>query len=355
MENLRCMFVAMADDWRVVVVRLADRLHNMRTLAAMPPVKQTKLARETLEIFAPLAHRLGMWHFKTELEETAFAFTHPAESALVRSAIGRKLRDRGVDDALSTAKADVEALLRNDVYLRGRLRSFDVAGRVKSSYLPYKEILLWMGLARPLRRLALVLRRRAAAQDDDDVCKKVAAPPVGGDAPAREAAASASSSLSSSRCRAPTCAAACALGGRRCCARSWKEGPDLVAQAPQRVPLAARPRARRRAAPRDDPDPRRWHAPGRRARRARAAVLQGPLGLAAVAPGHSFASGSNPSMRPSTACSSSGRTSSGRASSSSTSTGACATSPRADLAGRARRHRAVDDDDNDTWRRGSHQ
>ena len=76
-ENLRSMFVAMADDWRIVVVKLADRLHNMRTLHFMPPRKQVAIARETLEIFTPLAHRLGMWGYKTELADLSFKYLFP--------------------------------------------------------------------------------------------------------------------------------------------------------------------------------------------------------------------------------------------------------------------------------------
>ncbi len=86
-ESLRKMFLAMVDDIGVVLIKLADRLHNMRTLQYMPPDKQQRIAQQTMEIYAPLANRLGIWQFKSELEDLSFKFLSPHEYETIRKGI----------------------------------------------------------------------------------------------------------------------------------------------------------------------------------------------------------------------------------------------------------------------------
>ncbi len=96
-ETLRKTFLAMGDDVRVVVIKLADRLHNMRTLAHLPAEKQKRIAEETLEIFAPLANRLGIWQMKWELEDLAFRYVFPEKYKEIAENVAKRRVDRETD------------------------------------------------------------------------------------------------------------------------------------------------------------------------------------------------------------------------------------------------------------------
>ncbi|MGA2036526.1 MAG: HD domain-containing protein, partial [Acidimicrobiales bacterium] len=92
--TVRKMLVAMANDWRVLVIKLADRLHNMRTISAMPEWKQRRTAQETLDIYAPLAHRLGIQELKWQLEDLAFATLQPKRYAEIEQMVATRAPER---------------------------------------------------------------------------------------------------------------------------------------------------------------------------------------------------------------------------------------------------------------------
>jgi len=109
-ENIRKMFLAMAQDIRVVLIKLGDRLHNMRTLAALPAEKQRRIARQTLEIYAPLAERLGIWQMKWELEDLAFKALEPERYHELASMVElrRDMRADYVQRAITVLKPELE-------------------------------------------------------------------------------------------------------------------------------------------------------------------------------------------------------------------------------------------------------
>src|SRR4030081_3617605 len=120
------MLVAMAEDVRVVLMKLADRLHNMRTVNFLPEVRRRAMAQETLDIYAPLAHRLGIWNIKWELEDLSFAQLHPEEYQEIVKKIARKRKER------ETFVNDVKEILERELTAVGI--KADTTGRPKHVY-----------------------------------------------------------------------------------------------------------------------------------------------------------------------------------------------------------------------------
>jgi len=131
-ENLRKMLVAMAEDLRVVFIKLADRLHNMRTLSALSPEKQNGIARETLDIYAPLAHRLGIWELKWQLEDLSLRYLEPEKYHQIARLVAarRAQRERFI--------ARVIQLLKGE-FARVGLHA-EISGRPKHIYSIYRKM-----------------------------------------------------------------------------------------------------------------------------------------------------------------------------------------------------------------------
>tara|TARA_Y100001970_G_scaffold55451_1_gene70250 strand:- start:1205 stop:3463 length:2259 start_codon:yes stop_codon:yes gene_type:complete len=125
-ETIRKTFLAMSDDVRIVIIKLADRLHNMRTLKSLPMDRRKRIAQETLDIFAPLANRLGMWQIKWELEDLGFRYVNPKKYQEIASSINRNRVEREKRIAATVARLQKE-LENNEIIA-------EVTGRPKHIY-----------------------------------------------------------------------------------------------------------------------------------------------------------------------------------------------------------------------------
>jgi len=131
-SNLLKLLIATGQDIRVLIIKLADRLHNLRTLAALPPVKQKKIARESLEVFAPLADRLQMGHVRVEIEETSFKYLDPPRFEYLKNLTQSRLEQ--ADKKLKNARRSVEDVLKKEHI------EYSCDGRVKSIYSLHKKL-----------------------------------------------------------------------------------------------------------------------------------------------------------------------------------------------------------------------
>ncbi len=131
-ETLRKVFLAMGDDIRVVLIKLADRLHNMRTLGYMPEEKRKRIAQQTLDIFAPLANRLGIWQIKWELEDLAFRYVNPEKYREIAENLAERRQDR--------ERQIQQIIQRMQTILRENGIKAEISGRPKHIYSIYKKM-----------------------------------------------------------------------------------------------------------------------------------------------------------------------------------------------------------------------
>ena len=131
-QNLRKMLISMAEDLRVVFIKLADRLHNMHTLAALSPEKRRSIAQETLEIYAPLAHRLGIWQIKWQLEDLSFRYLEPRQYHKVARLIAKRRDER---EAFIN---EITGILKQELY-KAAIKA-EIIGRPKHIYSIYNKL-----------------------------------------------------------------------------------------------------------------------------------------------------------------------------------------------------------------------
>lgn len=141
-ENFRKLLLTMSDDIRVVLIKMADRLHNMRTLSSMPANKQYKIAGETLYIYAPLAHRLGLFAIKTELEDLSFKYNHPAEHRRISELIAATNKQR--QDLFARFSAPIRERLNNmglKYEFNARVKScYSIWNKMQAKHIPFEEV-----------------------------------------------------------------------------------------------------------------------------------------------------------------------------------------------------------------------
>lgn len=137
-ENLRKMFIAMAKDLRVILIKFADRLHNLKTLESLPPSKQLRIARESLEIYAPIANRLGIGELKGNLEDYAFKYVYPKEYEWTTRLLKNKFpkKEKYIRKIKKIVRKEIE---------KESIKSVSVHGRTKRLYSLYKKLLKYEG------------------------------------------------------------------------------------------------------------------------------------------------------------------------------------------------------------------
>ncbi|MEW4983376.1 MAG: bifunctional (p)ppGpp synthetase/guanosine-3',5'-bis(diphosphate) 3'-pyrophosphohydrolase [Cycloclasticus sp.] len=141
-ENMRKMFLAMAKDLRVIIIKLADRLHNMRTISVMKPASKRRIAKETLDIYAPIAHRLGMHEFRLELEDLSFEAMFPRRKAIISKSI-KKARGNRKEVVDKVEKLLIDGFLETNFpgVISGREKNlYSIYRKMKRQSIPFNEV-----------------------------------------------------------------------------------------------------------------------------------------------------------------------------------------------------------------------